>query len=174
MKAWLVHVGFWLALALYSVRVQASQSTAINTCVDWFLGFSGDSCTETCAKESRTCTAEKISEIVDHDKFSAMVPLAIQLGMENRLPIASEFCNGGINTWPFATAPAVTSYQFHDKHEETLLRRTEIHYNCYFPSQVVGDCDTKFLAPAAQRFCACLNSDCLSRKRLRGKIVSKL
>lgn len=145
-----------------------------NGCIEWFLGYSGESCSETCTRESKTCVAEKINELITMDAFSAMVPLATQLGpQDERLPSVEKFCNGGINTWPFATAPAVTSYHFHEKDEETSGRKVSVHYNCFFPSRVVGDCDTKFLLPAAQRFCACVNSDCMSRRRLRGKIYAK-
>ena len=148
-------------------------SAAIHACTEWFLGFSGESCTQTCTREAKICSAEVISDVLRYDNFTSIVPLSIQLGTETKLPIAAEFCNGGINTWPFATAPAVMSYEFHEKEEETQSRRTSIHYNCYFPSVVVGDCDTKFMMPAAQRFCACISGDCIDRKRLRGKIYSK-
>lgn len=165
-----------IVICCLSMNVAFANDTIsdVNGCVEWFLGFSGHSCTETCARESKTCDAQRISELVTMDEFSKMVSIATQLGSRGeRLSSATEFCSGGINTWPFATAPAVTSYHVFEKDELTPGRKSSVHYNCYFPSEVVGDCDTTFMVPPAQRFCACVNPDCVSRKRLRGKIYSK-
>ncbi|KAJ1391973.1 hypothetical protein B484DRAFT_408597 [Ochromonadaceae sp. CCMP2298] len=43
------------------------------------------------------------------------------------------FCNGGVNTWALATAPAVLDA----------------------PIVMVGDCGTKFNVPMSRRLCAC-------------------
>ena len=166
------HILYLLILVVIHISV-ATANVNSNSCIEWYLGYSGESCTETCFKESTVCDQNHLEGIINIESFGNMVPLATQLGTEVRLPPMTEFCNGGVNTWPFATAPAVTAYHIHEKNELDSTRMSTLHYNCYFPSKMIADCDTKFQVPAAQRFCACLNTDCVSRKRLRGKIYSK-
>lgn len=162
--------GIFIAATVFN----ANTHDNLNPCIEWLLGYSGESCTETCSRESKVCSHEEVSEIIDPASFRLMVPLTHRVGHDISLPTATELCSGGVNTWPFATVPAVSSYQIHEKHEgDPSEKKISVHYNCFYPKKVVGDCDTALTLPPAQRFCSCLNDDCVARKRLRGKVTSK-
>mmetsp|Transcript_26117 Transcript_26117/g.59091 ORF Transcript_26117/g.59091 Transcript_26117/m.59091 type:complete len:97 (-) Transcript_26117:191-481(-) len=61
------------------------------------------------------------------------------------------FCNGGVNTWALATAPAVLDAPMF----VAATGVTEMKHSCFYPNVMVGDCDTKFNVPMSQRLCAC-------------------
>ena len=165
-----------------SVVIVASSHRNYSTCREWLLGFSGESCTQTCDREFKSCNLETLEAITNNDSFFAMVKMTRQLGDDKRFADSADFCNGGINTWPFATAPAIMSYHVYEKNEIALpisfgQNKTKTknipHINCFFPTKLIGDCDTKFQVPSAQRFCSCVNPDCVQRRSLRGEILSK-
>jgi hypothetical protein len=151
------------------------SATTNHACAEWILGFSGESCSETCAHESKYCVLQHIKDVTTIDSFSSMVNQARQLGADN-LPDIQEFCSGGINTWTYATAPAVTTFHIYEKNSEEPEKggKSKSQFNCFFPEKIEGDCDTKFTVPSAQRFCSCQSFDCIKRKNLRGKVLAKL
>ena len=116
----------------------------------WYLGYSGDSCDETCSNVGGECQADPLSDIVDADSFQTMLGATMVLETNEVIgsAAAASFCSDGTNLFPFASAPAAVSLS-HGATNQTL---------CTFPtslSKLQGDCGLSFQAPSAQRFCNC-------------------
>lgn len=124
---------------------------------DWIIGYSGDSCDSTCGKVSKTCDLAALQAVTTSAAFDNVISAAYQLGKDTVPGSTASFCNGGINTWPFATAPGVMQYPLYTKspsdpdHGEYVLTNS-----CFFPANgLQGDCSTQFTVPPSQRICAC-------------------
>lgn len=148
---------FIAAICLLAYQISASN------CFQWVVGFSSESCTTTCAKSGgRTCSLSTLQTITTNEAFNAAVGAAIQLGKDEPAVSTAAYCTGGVNSWPFATAPAVMQYPLYVKAEgEDEQGEYVLKNSCYFPTGgVQGDCDTVYSVPPAQRFCPCDKETC--------------
>jgi hypothetical protein len=137
-------------------------ASADSNCLQWVLGFSGDSCTETCAAISKTCNLPTMQTVTTQGSFDSMVASASQRGKDPLPGSTAAFCTGGVNGWPFATAPAAMQYPLYIKGEGANdVGEYIMTTSCFFPANgEQSDCDTKFQVPVAQRFCACDSETC--------------
>eukprot|EP00286_Rhodomonas_abbreviata_P014496 CAMPEP_0181328398 /NCGR_PEP_ID=MMETSP1101-20121128/22687_1 /TAXON_ID=46948 /ORGANISM="Rhodomonas abbreviata, Strain Caron Lab Isolate" /LENGTH=371 /DNA_ID=CAMNT_0023437269 /DNA_START=53 /DNA_END=1168 /DNA_ORIENTATION=+ len=129
-------------------------------CMEWVLGYSRDSCDLTCSRVGRACNAEHFDDIITEQAFSSMVADANYLRSDFD-DTAMELCSMGINTYNFAGAPALFSYNVELKTGNSMWTY------CNYPTSlaaVTGDCGTKYSYPPSQRFCPCSLGNCVSRK----------
>eukprot|EP00286_Rhodomonas_abbreviata_P000142 CAMPEP_0181288590 /NCGR_PEP_ID=MMETSP1101-20121128/416_1 /TAXON_ID=46948 /ORGANISM="Rhodomonas abbreviata, Strain Caron Lab Isolate" /LENGTH=324 /DNA_ID=CAMNT_0023392727 /DNA_START=303 /DNA_END=1277 /DNA_ORIENTATION=+ len=135
-------------------EVSVAPGTA---CHEWVLGYSAESCSETCSRISKTCVLADIEGITSAEMFAAMVANATELGTGGAsLSSAEEFCEGGINKWAFASAPAAMRTPVYNSETQS----TNLAFSCFYPTIMTGDCETKFNNPQSQRFCACDATEC--------------
>eukprot|EP00128_Syssomonas_multiformis_P008242 Colp12_sorted_trinity150504_noHs@653 len=132
-------------------------AVACTVSAEWIVGFSGDSCDTTCGKVSKTCTLASLQAVTTSDAFDAVVASSRQLGKTDLPGSTAAFCNGGVNTWPFATAPGVMQYPLYTKSASNPDQGEYVLTNsCYYPATgVQGDCSTVYTVPPSQRFCPC-------------------
>ena len=147
-------------LLIVALVCMICQISAQN-CFQWVIGFSGDSCSTTCAKLSKTCSLPDLQSITNAGAFDSMVAASTALGKNTVPGSSSAFCTGGINGWPFATAPAVMEYQLYVKNADGESGQYVTSNSCYYPTgSVAGDCDTAYTTPPSQRFCPCNSATC--------------
>ena len=117
--------------------------------VPWYLGASDTSCTDTCHEVGGVCDLAPLEHINTAPAFDAMLTSAVDIHTNATLNATSAaFCNQGINTFPFATAPAVISFYAGGANSNQTF--------CTYPTtegSFQGACDTAF--PAVRRFCNC-------------------
>lgn len=139
----------------------AVQVAATSPCLEWVLGYSSESCSETCSKASKTCSLSDLQAVTSLSAFEAAVASSRQLGKTEVPGSVSAFCTGGVNAWTFATAPAAMQYPLYLKDSDSDTGHYEMTNSCYFPEGgLQGDCDTVFNVPPAQRFCPCDSATC--------------
>lgn len=145
-------IKFIVAMCLFAHQVYSTQ---------WVVGYSAESCTTTCQKASpaKTCSLTALQAITTREAFDAAVTGATQLGKAELAGTSTDYCTAGVNSWPFATAPAIMQYPLYVKgtdvdaheHGEYILQNS-----CFFPTTgVEGGCDATFNVPAVQRLCPC-------------------
>lgn len=116
---------------------------------EWYLGYSGESCDATCAHVGGVCDAAPLANIVDASSFSEMVASATALDTNQVIgQQASVFCNQGINSLAFASAPAAVKMSAGTTNQTLCNHPTAL-------SQLQGDCGVAFQELPAQRFCNC-------------------
>ena len=131
-------------------------ATQINANPQWYLGYSSESCTETCTKVSKTCSLSTLQTVTTASAFESVVSSSNQLGKTETTGSVAEFCTGGVNSWPFATAPSVVQYPLYVKDPESGVGQYITTNNCFYPEgNMEGDCDSTYNVPPAQRFCPC-------------------
>mmetsp|Transcript_72801 Transcript_72801/g.152062 ORF Transcript_72801/g.152062 Transcript_72801/m.152062 type:complete len:195 (+) Transcript_72801:1-585(+) len=136
--------------------------TGSSLCQDWILGYSGESCTETCSRRVKSCVMYDIEELNNLAAFEAMMANATDVEGAP-LGTMAEFCDAGVNVWPFATAPSAMrtpTHQLGEIVDGVQESTTVLKYSCYYPAITIGDCDTKFVLPQSQRFCSCDGETC--------------
>jgi hypothetical protein len=137
------------------------QVAATPACFEWVLGYSSESCTESCAKISKTCTLSALQAVTTAGAFEAAITGAKQLGKTETVSDSNSFCTGGVNSWAFATAPAAMQYPLYVKEEDSAAGHYVMMNSCYYPENgVTGDCDTQYSVPPVQRFCPCDSATC--------------
>eukprot|EP00598_Pedospumella_elongata_P002837 CAMPEP_0184977078 /NCGR_PEP_ID=MMETSP1098-20130426/7839_1 /TAXON_ID=89044 /ORGANISM="Spumella elongata, Strain CCAP 955/1" /LENGTH=2266 /DNA_ID=CAMNT_0027500023 /DNA_START=378 /DNA_END=7178 /DNA_ORIENTATION=+ len=126
-------------------------------CSKWFLGYSSESCSQTCGRVNGTCVFNHLRKVVTQAEFYKVVASATRIGSGPTGP-ATTFCNVGINLYNFAPVPAAFTFQTYNEGGE-LMQQTY----CNYPTSVaalVGDCDSVFAYPPSQRFCSCEGDYC--------------
>eukprot|EP00428_Durinskia_dybowskii_P087429 CAMPEP_0170437576 /NCGR_PEP_ID=MMETSP0117_2-20130122/44758_1 /TAXON_ID=400756 /ORGANISM="Durinskia baltica, Strain CSIRO CS-38" /LENGTH=511 /DNA_ID=CAMNT_0010697707 /DNA_START=87 /DNA_END=1618 /DNA_ORIENTATION=- len=140
------------------------NESLLTGCWEWVVGYSRESCTQTCGHVSRTCAGDHLQDVLTQATFEQMVGASYLLGSSIPPTSAALFCDGGINLWPFATAPAAFAYQtWVPSSQNSSTGQFHISHYCYYPPSVAaleGDCDTEYELPPAQRFCSCWLGDC--------------
>ncbi|KAJ1426603.1 hypothetical protein B484DRAFT_450627 [Ochromonadaceae sp. CCMP2298] len=126
-------------------------SIVSDACSEWLLGYSGESCTKTCSRIRKQCALFPIEMINTLEAMTATIESATSVVTLAPLGSFESFCNGGVNTWALATAPAVLDAPMF----VAATGVTEMKHSCFYPNVMVGDCDTKFNVPMSQRLCAC-------------------
>jgi hypothetical protein len=156
----------------------------------WVLGYSGDSCTLTCSRVSRTCDSTALLDITSRVAFDEMVEATNFLSSQFVAGITSTaLCSNGVNTLmysdrvagvnsfsgdgvntnvntvAFADVPGIFSYWLYNKALYSGAGYEEERY-CYYPTSITpaqADCDVKYEHPPVQRFCPCMaegSTDC--------------
>lgn len=133
--------------------VLATVSVSASSCLEWVLGYSGESCSATCAKISKTCSLTLLQSVTTSSSFNDVVSASHIIGKTESLGSSAQFCLGGINSMPFATSPAAIQY----------VPGPDLapQYLCFYPENgVTGNCDTEYSLPPVQRFCPCDSATC--------------
>ena len=161
--------------AVPSISPTAPSVAPSASCVEWMLGYSRESCSQTCGRVLRTCSADVLYSIVTLEAFSTMVSSSVQLETDAMTGAADSFCTQGVNDYNFTStlaasadflgfqSPIAFTYLANELNES--VRETY----CNYPTSVAdvkGDCDTSYLNPPAQRFCPC---SCGGRRVLRNE-----
>eukprot|EP00598_Pedospumella_elongata_P007630 CAMPEP_0184974474 /NCGR_PEP_ID=MMETSP1098-20130426/5974_1 /TAXON_ID=89044 /ORGANISM="Spumella elongata, Strain CCAP 955/1" /LENGTH=804 /DNA_ID=CAMNT_0027497079 /DNA_START=129 /DNA_END=2543 /DNA_ORIENTATION=+ len=161
-----IFLGAIVALAMSSklASAQGFDLSLLTDCWEWVIGFSTESCTATCAQVGRTCDPVKIGELNTVQALSDAISTSFLLGSASGPGSMATFCNGGINIWAFATAPAAFAYQTFVPNVNNPSEGVFVvsHY-CYFPTNPVdytGTCDTEYDIVPSQRICSCYNGAC--------------
>lgn len=119
--------------------------------IPWFLGSSGKSCTDTCARVGRVCDAELVSTITDNEAFSTMVAAATGVQSGAPLGTAEPLC-AHTNEPQFASQyPAIVTVNTPGNINTTYCS----HATTPPPTVSADDCDVEITAVPAQRFCPC-------------------
>eukprot|EP01032_Pedospumella_encystans_P022781 gene22781-25807_t len=143
-----------------SVAVTAAQ----DQCFEWVIGYSRDSCTETCAELGHTCAEGQLATINTVQALEEVLATSTLLSSTTGPGTVATFCDGGVNIWPFATAPAAFAYQtFVPDPNNPAIGIYKISHYCYFPvnpANLVDGCDVSFVMPPSQRICSCHSGNC--------------
>jgi hypothetical protein len=131
--------------------------TSAPICLEWILGFSAESCSQTCFKIGGTCIPAYFETITALESFTAMVESSFYLKTKQLTGDASTFCNLGIKEENTLTAPSAFSY---------VIERpngTVDYTTCSYPTSIVNvtsECSALTMTPPAQRFCPCISPAC--------------
>jgi len=162
-----------IAPTFASAAPSVVPTAAPTGCYQWILGYSTESCTQTCQNTEigGTCSEEFLANINSVAAFEQMVSEAFMLGQTTQPGSAAAFCGGGVNPWLFAGAPAAFAYQTYV--QVNGVATLVVSYYCNFndanslptsptgtPAAITGDCDTRYYSPPSQRFCPCAIPDC--------------
>jgi len=143
-----------------SVAVTVAQ----DQCFEWVIGYSRDSCTETCAELGHTCAEGQLATINSVQALEEVLATSTLLSSTTGPGTVATFCDGGVNIWPFATAPAAFAYQtFVPDPNNPAIGIYKISHYCYFPVNpvdLVDGCDVAFIMPPSQRICSCHSGNC--------------
>ena len=115
----------------------------------WYLSESGDSCDATCeAADNRYCIEEPLAQVRTNADFLDV--LAASSNVDGTAVVhgsAVSHCNGGINVYDFAPAPAVVTFLHPSATNVTI---------CSYPifnKPLNAACNVSF--PLVRRFCGC-------------------
>jgi len=163
------------ALAVVAVLLPQGVVATLPCGVNWILGYSSESCTQTCGRTAvaGSCDAASLSSIVTQNAFYSMLGSAMSLQVGNPSVLTatgSGYCNLGVNDYDFTTILSASDYMNHQTAAAFTFRLTEKiggddirDTYCNYPSSLAnlgGDCDTTYSNPPAQRFCPCITTTC--------------
>jgi hypothetical protein len=152
-------------------------------CVEWVLGYSGDSCSLTCSRVSRECDVSHLLAITTRQAFDDMVDRTHYMRDQYTALTTQELCGAQVNTISFSDAPGIFSYYVYNKALYSGKGFKEKRY-CTYPSSAATTtvatttstatnpitttttaktptpesvaCDIKYTQPPVQRFCPCV------------------
>jgi hypothetical protein len=104
-----------------------------SSCVEWVLGYSGDSCDLTCSRVSRECDVWHLLAITTRQAFDDMVDLTHYMHDQFTTLTTQELCVEQVNTISFAAAPGIFSYYMYNKALYSGQGFQEKRY-CTYPS----------------------------------------
>jgi hypothetical protein len=132
------------------------KPTVLSNCFQWVLGYTSESCSQTCNRINSVCQESYLQTITNRASFIAMVNSSLYLYSGEIIGNATKFCNRGINNHNFSNSPSSLSFV------SITPSGRKLDIFCYYPTtlDILATCDTFYINPPTQRFCSCVSSSC--------------
>jgi hypothetical protein len=135
-----------------------SESTAAQpSCLQWILGFSGDSCTETCSSLNGICSINDFKSVNSLESFEKMVDSSYYMKTKVSPGTTSSLCNDGVSINTIYGAPA--SFTRVVWLMSGKLSLTSCGYLESATDIPVDYCEISNKVPPTDRFCPCIVTD---------------